>query len=385
MPADVKTLIEETEAAGDPLEQALRAATLAAAMESDPFAPEAFKLIERAKAADDGLSRFRVADVRRFMESLPMLAKAVADGGIKASEFADLKRYANGAFEAVWDSHVQGPHTRGKWESLPEWVQLISLSSPQMHTLAGLRKRVAKIADGGAVQVAMLEAIDEFMPVAAALADLRDKIIKRPPPVSPEERRLQASIPKTPRSQVVYDVVKAVIEEKRPAMVAEYEKDVVDIVESLRNRHGPSLYPPQLRKPTQQEADARERDMQRYAFVSRFLAEQGKDRESPRTINAALLRAGADLHVDETFQAVVAKILDKAGEMESPKVQSLTGFDFNLTGMLKGKSVRIEQTITYNRSVLGKPFVQFPARIYVDGKFQSEAQFKTFMVGAEAR
>lgn len=70
------------------------------------------------------------------------------------------------------------------------------------------------------------------------------------------------------------------------------------------------------------------------------------------------------------------KLMVKVGSMENPKLLSLSSWEFEITGEKDGHHVRIEQKVTYNRSRLGRLFYQFPARIYLDGKFIPEKAFK---------
>ena len=81
----------------------------------------------------------------------------------------------------------------------------------------------------------------------------------------------------------------------------------------------------------------------------------------------------AELFADE----LIAKVNVKAGELTDSKVLRVSGANFRITGGMKGdKKVMIEQNQIINVSVKGKLFNQFPARIYVDGKFYSAAAFK---------
>ena len=80
----------------------------------------------------------------------------------------------------------------------------------------------------------------------------------------------------------------------------------------------------------------------------------------------------AELFADE----LIAKVNAKAGELTDSKVLRVSGANFRITGMKGDKKVMIEQNQIINVSVKGKLFNQFPARIYVDGKFISAAAFK---------
>jgi hypothetical protein len=73
---------------------------------------------------------------------------------------------------------------------------------------------------------------------------------------------------------------------------------------------------------------------------------------------------------------LIAKVNAKAGELTDSTVLRVSGANFRITGMNGDKKVMIEQNQIINVSVKGKLFNQFPARIYVDGKFYSAAAYK---------
>ncbi len=71
-----------------------------------------------------------------------------------------------------------------------------------------------------------------------------------------------------------------------------------------------------------------------------------------------------------------AKIYDKVGQITRAKVERLGGCAFSITGQYKGHRILLEQQMTLNISSRGTLYNQFPARIYVDGKFTPAAKFK---------
>lgn len=66
------------------------------------------------------------------------------------------------------------------------------------------------------------------------------------------------------------------------------------------------------------------------------------------------------------------------------KVSSAGGSDgrWVISGSRNGHAVTIEQGVTFNVSPLGKFFVQFPARLYIDGRFVSENEYVKFFEAA---
>lgn len=71
------------------------------------------------------------------------------------------------------------------------------------------------------------------------------------------------------------------------------------------------------------------------------------------------------------------KINDKIGKLDDFKVARMSASNsFGFTGYRNGKHVGIDQQSILKCSKNGVWFNQFPARIYVDGEFISEAKYK---------
>lgn len=88
------------------------------------------------------------------------------------------------------------------------------------------------------------------------------------------------------------------------------------------------------------------------------------------------LASDAAQYATDVVESWKIKIAAKLGELESAEVKNMGGMQFNITGTKHGRQVQIEQTVILKTSPKGKLFNQFPARIYVDNKFTSEAAFK---------
>lgn len=88
------------------------------------------------------------------------------------------------------------------------------------------------------------------------------------------------------------------------------------------------------------------------------------------------LSVAAALYAERTVMESEAKINEKIGEIDNASVKNLNSYSFVITGNRGDKAILIEQQIIVKSSPKGKLFNQFPARIYVDGKFTSEAKYK---------
>ncbi len=65
----------------------------------------------------------------------------------------------------------------------------------------------------------------------------------------------------------------------------------------------------------------------------------------------------------------------KLGELEDATLLGASGGDVSVNGLRAGRQVSMQQQRILKASPKGKLFHQFPARIYVDGKFTPEADY----------
>jgi hypothetical protein len=93
------------------------------------------------------------------------------------------------------------------------------------------------------------------------------------------------------------------------------------------------------------------------------------------TLDPARVAAYADKRATESVLAWEGKLAAKMGELEGATVAYLHGNVFAVNGTKQGHAVRVEQDMIINVSSKGKLFNQFPARLYVDGKFTSAAAY----------
>lgn len=99
-------------------------------------------------------------------------------------------------------------------------------------------------------------------------------------------------------------------------------------------------------------------------------------RSNPYALNPAAVAAYAEQYAVEVVESWETKIAEKMGELEGATVFNVSACNFHICGLRFGKAVRIEQDMIVNVSSKGKLFNQFPARIYVEGKFTSAAKYK---------
>lgn len=92
-------------------------------------------------------------------------------------------------------------------------------------------------------------------------------------------------------------------------------------------------------------------------------------------VDETRLAAEAVKYADEVTAEWGRKIEAKLGEMGGAKVNRMDGCRFLITGTRAGRRVEIQQDMILNVSSKGLLFNQWPARVYIDGKFFSAAAY----------
>jgi hypothetical protein len=97
---------------------------------------------------------------------------------------------------------------------------------------------------------------------------------------------------------------------------------------------------------------------------------------APKVLNENKVAIAAAQQADFAVAQWIEKIDSKLGDLSDVSVNRFGGCEFVIFGSRHGKRVKIEQSVVVKFSPKGLLFNQFPARIYVDGKFASEAAYK---------
>jgi hypothetical protein len=94
-----------------------------------------------------------------------------------------------------------------------------------------------------------------------------------------------------------------------------------------------------------------------------------------KKIDEAKLAKMAALYAEAATLEWKAKIEAKLGDLENVQIRRFHGCNFLIGGLRAGRQVSIDQNIIVKSSTKGLLFNQFPARIYVDGKFTPEKKY----------
>lgn len=105
--------------------------------------------------------------------------------------------------------------------------------------------------------------------------------------------------------------------------------------------------------------------------LARFCKRDGNRMNDPARLDVAALNAAAEKYAAAVVAEWKEKIDAKVGELTGAEVLHAGETNFIIIGQRNGRNIRIEQQMILNVSTKGTLFNQFPARIYVDGKFVS--------------
>lgn len=123
-----------------------------------------------------------------------------------------------------------------------------------------------------------------------------------------------------------------------------------------------------------------------YRQFNRFYEYKGDWRgREVSSLNAEAIGRAAQQYADDQIAAFTTKLVLKIGNLTSVTVHDLSasGFTFTISGKLGERKVLVEQSRIINQSANGLLFHQWPARIYVDGKFMSELAYRAVSGGVK--
>ncbi len=119
-----------------------------------------------------------------------------------------------------------------------------------------------------------------------------------------------------------------------------------------------------------------------YSYDINFICSMAKDADDtkangPQVIDLDRIKSYASTYATNLINTYIEKIDSKLGSLESAKVISGNQyFEFFVEGIKDGKNVSIKQSMRQNWSANGRPFDQFPALCYIDGKRIKASEFK---------
>ena len=92
-------------------------------------------------------------------------------------------------------------------------------------------------------------------------------------------------------------------------------------------------------------------------------------------ISEDFLAKEAAQFAEDAVMGFVAKLVSKVGDIKMTNLRFQGNGRFQIDGFTNGHDVRVEQDVVYKVNKQYNLYCQWPARIYVDGKFTPAAKF----------
>ena len=166
------------------------------------------------------------------------------------------------------------------------------------------------------------------------------------------------------------------LEQYLPLFASSYVRFVERTFAALVERHGPEISMRKFGRADYAQRDAIKRYIRHEDLTTAERIATGKI-QGKASLVAERVEKGAAEYAAATVEMLLAKIESKLEELDESEVLDVHGgAEFTIRGKRAGKTVVIEQRRILNVSSRGLLFNQYPARIYVEGKFTSEAKYK---------
>jgi hypothetical protein len=120
------------------------------------------------------------------------------------------------------------------------------------------------------------------------------------------------------------------------------------------------------------------RDYSKHSLAARFITWEN-DHMAPGAagvVNTKWLDKNAQDFANDQVDSFIVKIEGKIGHLTAVTLELHGNGTFTIQGMHGSEQVCVEQQVVLKTSSKGTFFLQWPARIYVNGTFTPEAKFK---------
>lgn len=118
-----------------------------------------------------------------YQEQLQNLEKFKEEGELTATEHKEMRERFSRGFDTAWNKLVREPYINGgQWENIPKgplYDFFMLDSSPQVHTSPGKLKKLKKHAGEHPVVDAAIKVLEEIVPIALNIKELKGKIVKK--------------------------------------------------------------------------------------------------------------------------------------------------------------------------------------------------------------
>lgn len=134
------------------------------------------------------LMRATRVNTAAFDAAIEQIADGIATGAIRNTAYLGAKDRLSRAMYDAWQKHVLSPHFHGRGDEIPRDLRELywSFSVTNLHEVISASKKVGRTEVQGAEVDAMRALLNEALPLALAVAELKAKVVKgRAPPSGP--------------------------------------------------------------------------------------------------------------------------------------------------------------------------------------------------------
>lgn len=132
----------------------------------------------------------RYLSLAQFDAAVEAVSAAMSLGKIRNAVLVDAKSVLSSAVDHAWTTHVSEPHFYGKMDTHPQPVRAVydSILIRGLHDVIAARRKLAKSDATGLAVDAMRALVAEVLPLALAVASLKDHVVMgRAPSAGPAQ------------------------------------------------------------------------------------------------------------------------------------------------------------------------------------------------------
>ncbi|KVV07337.1 hypothetical protein [Burkholderia ubonensis] len=311
--------------------------------------------------------------IDRLEKSLRHFTVGLEVGQIPNTHWTEAKQNINRILEDAYSEKARSI-VRGQVETLPIAArELYWGSTPQLHTIGGWVKRVAKVKVDHPFVTAVREFLQEVKPLGDAAEQLKSKVVKRTPkPVDEQQQRYTPPPASTGASVKVRAALEGITqnsyEELRDSFYRRYKKYVDQYMAS----EGTSETP---KRPYDFFFDGKTHNQEAYRITSQCI-EPIRHRHvgppqllpnSDEVIREIAEREAKDIRDAFVYKnlAKLASIVDAKKNLSAAEVLSYGIHLTSLRGSLRltfedGSNFDVQNSVVWSRSVHDKTFLRFP-------------------------
>lgn len=136
----------------------------------------------------------------KVADAVGLLNASLAAGAIRNADLNAVKSKMARAFESAWENGVTDQYIAlGKWKELPEKLYDVLFDSPELHTIASMRKKLDK-APAHPARASAIAVLMQWQPVQDAINFLKARVVKG---AAPQQKAAPTNLPESDVAEVL--------------------------------------------------------------------------------------------------------------------------------------------------------------------------------------